>query len=81
MTVLRPPLKRVEASTSVLLVGVCAMLQTLTALVTSEGEIAGQLEGAQVALWWIAYAAVKAARIYEYKPLVRVQPVLEGKDQ
>lgn len=81
MSVLRPPLKRVVASTSVLIVGALAMLQTLGSLATSEADMEGHVEALQVALWWIAYAAVKAARTYEYKPLVPVNPVPEGKDQ
>lgn len=83
MSVLRPPLKRVMASASVIIVGALACFQTLLALMIPipDGTVAEQAEGAQVALWWMAYAAVKAARIYEYKPLIPVSPVPEGNDQ
>ncbi len=82
MTVLRPPLKRVVASTSVLVVGFFAGLQTFGACVTPDATaMESNVEAIQVALWWIAYAAVKAARTYEYKPLIPVNPAPEGKDQ
>lgn len=82
MGVLRPPLKRVMHSVGTVSVGALAILQTMYALVAPvEGALELQAQSAQAALWWIAYAAVKAARIYEYKPLIPVSPVLEGKDQ
>lgn len=82
MGVLRPPLKRVMHSAGTASVGALAIMQTIYALIAPvDGSLELQAQSAQAALWWIAYAAVKAARIYEYKPLIPVNPVLDGKDQ